>query len=127
MTIDDVINLHYYFQFADRPLKVYKDLSKSELMRELKESRLKVIHSKSHQQKISQLNHFIRSNHPLNKFLESLDKEELNSLYKYYDIKGKNIKILYLSNKIFSVSPQNPIQAAVTFRKASPPAKSAPC
>ena len=114
MTIDDVINLHYYFQFADRPLKVYKDLSKSELMKELKESRLKVNPRKSHHQKTVQLNNSIRSNHPLKEFLESLEEEELNSLYKYYDIKGKNIKILYLSNKIFSVSPQNPIQAAVT-------------
>ena len=75
------INLQYLFQFADCPLKVHRDLSKSELMRELKELRLKVIQTKSHSQKTSHLNNSIRSNHPLNEFLGSLHKEELNSLY----------------------------------------------
>ena len=93
---------------------MYRGLTPSQLSQEFEAVGLKVQTGKTYNQKMTQINNFVRSNHPLKLFLESLAKEELNSLYKYYDIKGKNIKILYLSSKIFSVSPQNPIQAAVT-------------
>ena len=93
-----------------------ENLSKDQLKTALQKVGLNYANTKSHNQNINRLNTAIRSQHPLQGFLQALRNDELEYLYNYFSVMPKRLVIL--SAKIFGASRETPIQKLVTILSA---------
>ena len=105
--------------FPDCPIVIHENLSTQEVKAQMARLGITYTHGKPHRVNMGRLNAKLRSNHPLGGFLKSLTQDDLEYLFKYFDVKGKKVTTTHLSNKLFGLSPQRPIHTAISALKAN--------